>query len=490
MKLKGIFLIMLILVSLTGFNLNAYGAENTILQYHSSHVNPINANAKPAAISKSYIFEQTSKTPTYTTKASFISSIHSILADRQTSAKVHITTSEFNWQQIKDVFMEALESADDYDHYNYHGYEFSMYGSPNNFDLTMNISYLTTKSQETEVSEKVTQLLTGMIKDGMSNDRKVKLIHDWVVKNVMYDQTLSEYSAYAGFLKGTTVCNGYSLMIYKMLKQAGVNTRIITSETHAWNLVQLHNNYYHLDSTWDDPVPDRGPNTVSYEYYNLTDAELKKNDDENNTHSWDTSKFPQAVVHYSIDDLNALIYAVDALTWTTISSQPADSITKSLTLPGTGKYGSTVQWKSTNPAISNTGAVTRPKQSNSSGLLIATVTSGDISEEKDFSTTVLADNTIKMDRKSADSHKIWTIKFNTSVNATTINMQTISVKDANGNTLLINVTAGDDGKSAVVSPPPTGYILGQEYSLEINTGIKSIAGSYLKNVVIMPFIIE
>ena len=39
------------------------------------------------------------------------------------------------------------------------------------------------------------------------------------------------------------------------------------------NMVKLCNNWYHLDVTWDDPVPDR-PGHLSYKYYNLSDLEI------------------------------------------------------------------------------------------------------------------------------------------------------------------------------------------------------------------------
>ena len=31
---------------------------------------------------------------------------------------------------------------------------------------------------------------------------------------------------------------------------------------HAWNLVELDGKWYHLDATWDDPMPDQGEDAL------------------------------------------------------------------------------------------------------------------------------------------------------------------------------------------------------------------------------------
>ncbi|MEI0738920.1 hypothetical protein VQ056_23700 [Paenibacillus sp. JTLBN-2024] len=48
---------------------------------------------------------------------------------------------------------------------------------------------------------------------------------------------------------------------------------------HAWNLVLLDGKWYHLDTTWDDPAPDR-KGEIGFGYYLRTDAQMKKD------HAW------------------------------------------------------------------------------------------------------------------------------------------------------------------------------------------------------------
>ena len=63
-----------------------------------------------------------------------------------------------------------------------------------------------------------------------------------------------------------------------MLNELNIPVRLISGtakgELHIWNMVKLGDYWFHLDTTWDDPVPDM--NMVSYSYYMLTDKEILK----------------------------------------------------------------------------------------------------------------------------------------------------------------------------------------------------------------------
>lgn len=43
-----------------------------------------------------------------------------------------------------------------------------------------------------------------------------------------------------------------------ILERLGVESYKVASDNHVWNALNLDNNWYHLDLTWDDPVtPDK-----------------------------------------------------------------------------------------------------------------------------------------------------------------------------------------------------------------------------------------
>lgn len=83
-------------------------------------------------------------------------------------------------------------------------------------------------------------------------------------------------------------------MTYRLLKDAGLDAVITEGNAggglQAWTLVKIENQWYQLDTTWDDPVPDLVGRTV-YNYYLLTDSQI------NSDHKW-TNTYPKATQDY------------------------------------------------------------------------------------------------------------------------------------------------------------------------------------------------
>ncbi|WP_102272031.1 transglutaminase domain-containing protein [Cytobacillus massiliigabonensis] len=146
---------------------------------------------------------------------------------------------------------------------------------------------------------KVKQILKQMIKPGDSDFNKVKAIHDYIVLNTAYDWENytkgqvpdASYTAYGLMMNGEAVCEGYAQTMQLLLKKAGIEAYFVTGKAnggaHAWNLVKVDGKYYYVDSTWDDPVPNRA-GEISYKYFLTPAAALKKD------HSWDEKQFPAA----------------------------------------------------------------------------------------------------------------------------------------------------------------------------------------------------
>lgn len=82
--------------------------------------------------------------------------------------------------------------------------------------------------------------------------RKLRLIHDYVAKRIIYTRNLKFNNAYNALLKKRSACLGYSNLFYLMCRDEDIPCRVLCSKTHAWNIVKVNNHWYNIDVTWDD----------------------------------------------------------------------------------------------------------------------------------------------------------------------------------------------------------------------------------------------
>ena len=160
---------------------------------------------------------------------------------------------------------------------------FGYSGVQNNVLIYYNVTYLTTKEEDLKVSQKIDEILGEIITDDMYTYEKVKAVNDYIVLNGQYDTELKNYSHYQLLFEGKSVCNGYALLTYEMLKKLHIPVLLVTGNayngsitaSHIWNLVNIGGYWFNLDTTWNDPTPDM-KNTVSYDYFLITDEVISK----------------------------------------------------------------------------------------------------------------------------------------------------------------------------------------------------------------------
>lgn len=115
---------------------------------------------------------------------------------------------------------------------------------------------------------------------GMSDYDVVKALHDYLVTHCDYDYRVDignmpfvSHQAEGALLEGTAVCSGYAKAYEILLDAAGIPNETITGYAggyHAWNLVQVDGQWYHVDTTWDDPTT-RGGDYIRYTYFLKSD---------------------------------------------------------------------------------------------------------------------------------------------------------------------------------------------------------------------------
>lgn len=162
--------------------------------------------------------------------------------------------------------------------------------------LTCQVMVYRANSGNSKVNKKVHAIIKKEIKANMSTAEKIKAVHDYMVLNCAYDYdnylhgTIpgTSYSPSGVLLKKKAVCQGYAETFQLFMDALNIPCKIVTGTGngggHAWNMVKVDGKWYHIDVTWDDPVPDE-KGYVRYKYFLIPDSKM---DDD---HNWNKSVY-------------------------------------------------------------------------------------------------------------------------------------------------------------------------------------------------------
>lgn len=199
------------------------------------------------------------------------------------------------------VIDKILDDYYDID-YGINGASGTVYTMGNITVLEIQFKYSVSKSEMTAMRDaskvKANAIISSIITPGMGDLDKELAIHNYIVNNAAYDYTnyvngtLPEqsFTDYGVLVTGKAVCEGYAKAMFRLMSLAGVECKVVKGtgdgQAHAWNIVKINGSYCQVDATWDDPVTTTGQNILSYNYFDLSDAQMAKD------HQWDTSKYP------------------------------------------------------------------------------------------------------------------------------------------------------------------------------------------------------
>ena len=144
------------------------------------------------------------------------------------------------------------------------------------------------RADENEMITKFERAADDFLKDIdlTKTDPEIELqIHDKLIDSVMYDHDLEKkdleecdlgHTAYGALvansngLRNRAVCDGYAKSFQYLLQRAGICAAYVSGEatcesaslseqgSHAWNIVRLDDEWYEVDSCWDDINPPPG----------------------------------------------------------------------------------------------------------------------------------------------------------------------------------------------------------------------------------------
>lgn len=100
-----------------------------------------------------------------------------------------------------------------------------------------------------------------------SNYSKALWLHDWLLEQLDYDNSLKWSSAESALTRSSGTCQAYERAYAKLLSAAGIENAETrdTYDGHTWNAMKLDGKWYQVDCTWDDS---------SENYYNFNRTHL------------------------------------------------------------------------------------------------------------------------------------------------------------------------------------------------------------------------
>lgn len=220
------------------------------------------------------------------------------IEDALLSGREKITFKDLNiFKDPKDLFkiLEEISNTNPEVMY-YKGAEYQM-GS-------LNLYYLKPKEEivydRGEIQKIRDEFIRLNITSDMTDYEKLLTIHDYIVNRASYDERLinhgmvppESYTSYGILAQGVGVCEGYAKSMKYLLDAADIESMIVVgeskNESHAWNLVKLDGEYYHVDATWNDPITPNGQDILRHNFFNLNDEEISR------THIWNRDNYPLA----------------------------------------------------------------------------------------------------------------------------------------------------------------------------------------------------
>lgn len=132
----------------------------------------------------------------------------------------------------------------------------------------------TYQKKQKEVEQKVSEIISSLISEGMSELEKELVIHKYMCEHISYDGEALEnakmnqmkkadkvyrdsFTAYGALINGKAVCAGYAGAFKLLADKAGLENIIVTGSlegglSHEWNKVNIDGAWYVVDVTNND----------------------------------------------------------------------------------------------------------------------------------------------------------------------------------------------------------------------------------------------
>lgn len=137
------------------------------------------------------------------------------------------------------------------------------------------------KTMQNKLNKEVNKFINS-VEYGLDDFSLELLAHNYINDRCKYDDDVKDsdddylaFTPYGAIVNGNAVCEGYAKAFGYLLSQLGIESKCIvgkgSQELHMWNAVKINGNWYYTDISWDD-----SKEYSRYDYFNITESQLKK----------------------------------------------------------------------------------------------------------------------------------------------------------------------------------------------------------------------
>ena len=222
--------------------------------------------------------------------------LYEFIVSELKKGKYHISIPKFLSIETLHFFIKVA-IADSTEFFNYNSLEIKQAtGALNNCVV---LKPIFSKADEAVAKkafdDKVDSITDRIIKPGMKSIQKVLAIYNYLISEVAYDAgninnigSVLSHTAYGALVNKKAVCEGIANAFCCLAKKSGIECAFVSGIAngceHAWNMIRIGQNYYHIDATWD--IRNHANLLIkTYDYFCLCDRDLKNR-------RWNKSIYP------------------------------------------------------------------------------------------------------------------------------------------------------------------------------------------------------
>ncbi len=130
----------------------------------------------------------------------------------------------------------------------------------------MGYTYFLQDAETVTIEERIAEIAAECTTAAMTDYEKAFALNQWLVDHVVYDDTMTHFTADSILFEGTGVCQSFMLVYEMLLNHAGIESRQFHVEVngvgHGFNAVYLNGEWCYVDTTWNN-------NTSSDSYFGM-----------------------------------------------------------------------------------------------------------------------------------------------------------------------------------------------------------------------------